>query len=73
MMDMDESSDERDEETPRRVLSDCAHLPGGYHEERPPDPCGCIWCVGNRTRQSAATFVAANQDWREYAKGWSGL
>ena len=38
------------------------HLPGGYHEERKPDPCTCIWCVGDRARKSVSTFVEANRD-----------
>ena len=72
-MDTDETSDD----VVRSLPGDIAHLPGGYHEQRWRGCgvvlCECAGCVADRKQQDVAAFVAANEDWREFARGWSGL
>lgn len=45
---------------------DSAHLPRQDHTEwvEPKAPT---------TQETVADFLAANDDWREYARGWGGL
>lgn len=49
------------------IGGDFVHLPGGYHSS------DLTTEAIASTGMTAAEFVAANQDWREIARGWSGL
>ena len=61
-MDTDETSDD----VVRSLPGDIAHLPGGYHTEWTPP-------IKETTQDKVTAFLAANEDWREFARGWSGL